>query len=279
MNKVVYISDAFLCDIVGGGELNDHELCLELQKNKIKVIKKRSSTLSIEDIDVELFYIISNFMMIKEDVKNYITKNCNYIIYEHDHKYLKSRNPALYKEYRAPEDLIINKEFYQRSKLVFCQTSFHESIIRKNLNIKNLYNVSGNLWSTDSLNMIKDLSSKDKKDRYSILNSKIAHKNTRETIFYCETKGYDYDLVSSKKYKNFLSLLSNNDKFIFLPKTPETLSRVVVEAKMMNMKVITNKRVGASYEPWFTKKGIELIEIMSLKRKEILDKVMETING
>ena len=199
MNKVVYISDAFLCDIVGGGELNDHELCLELQKNKIKVIKKRSSTLSIEDIDVELFYIISNFMMIKEDVKNYITKNCNYIIYEHDHKYLKSRNPALYKEYRAPEDLIINKEFYQRSKLVFCQTSFHESIIRKNLNIKNLYNVSGNLWSTDSLNMIKDLSSKDKKDRYSILNSKIAHKNTRETIFYCETKGYDYDLVSSKK--------------------------------------------------------------------------------
>tara|TARA_B100000963_G_C22573294_1_gene647145 strand:+ start:206 stop:1045 length:840 start_codon:yes stop_codon:yes gene_type:complete len=279
VNKVVYISDAFLCDIVGGGELNDHELCLELQKNKIKVIKKRSSTLSIEDIDVELFYIISNFMMIKEDVKNYITKNCNYIIYEHDHKYLKSRNPALYKEYRAPEDLIINKEFYQRSKLVFCQTSFHESIIRKNLNIKNLYNVSGNLWSTDSLNMIKDLSSKDKKDRYSILNSKIAHKNTRETIFYCETKGYDYDLVSSKKYKNFLSLLSNNDKFIFLPKTPETLSRVVVEAKMMNMKVITNKRVGASYEPWFTKKGIELIEIMSLKREAILDKVMETING
>ena len=267
MNKVVYISDAFLCDIVGGGELNDHELCLELQKNKIKVIKKRSSTLSIEDIDVELFYIISNFMMIKEDVKNYITKNCNYIIYEHDHKYLKSRNPALYKEYRAPEDLIINKEFYQRSKLVFCQTSFHESIIRKNLNIKNLYNVSGNLWSTDSLNMIKDLSSKDKKDRYSILNSKIAHKNTRETIFYCETKGYDYELVS------------NNDKFIFLPKTPETLSRVVVEAKMMNMKVITNKRVGASYEPWFTKKGIELIEIMSLKREAILDKVMETING
>lgn len=279
MNKVVYVSDAFLCDIVGGGELNDHELCLELQKNKIKVIKKRSSTLSIEDIDVELFYIISNFMMIKEGVKNYITKNCNYIIYEHDHKYLKSRNPALYKEYRAPEDLIINKEFYQRSKLVFCQTSFHESIIRKNLNIKNLYNVSGNLWSTDSLNMIKDLSSKDKKDRYSILNSKIAHKNTRETIFYCETKGYDYELVSSKNYKNFLSLLSNNDKFIFLPKTPETLSRVVVEAKMMNMKVITNKRVGASYEPWFTKKGIELIEVMSLKRQAILDKVMETING
>ena len=217
--------------------------------------------------------------MIKEGVKNYITKNCNYIIYEHDHKYLKSRNPALYEEYKAPKDLIINKEFYQRSKLVFCQTSFHESIIRKNLNIKNLYNVSGNLWSTDSLNMIKDLSSKNKKDRYSILNSRIAHKNMRETIFYCETKGHDYELISSNNYKNFLSLLSNNNKFIFLPKTPETLSRVVVEAKMMNIKVTTNKRVGATYEPWFEKKGIDLIEIMSSKRKTILDKIMETING
>ena len=93
-------------------------------------------------------------------------------------------------------------------------------------------------------------------------------------MFYCEKKQYDFQLIQSSNYEEFLTFLSNNDKFIFLPKTPETLSRVVVEARMMGLKVITNKNVGAIYEPWFNLKGEELINIMIDKRKTIPDKVM-----
>jgi hypothetical protein len=126
---------------------------------------------------------------------------------------------------------------------------------------------------------MKILSKKTKNNCHSVLNSRISHKNTRETAFYCDQKGYKYNLISSDNYQEFLSLLSNNDKFIFLPKTPETLSRVVVEARMMNIEVTTNKRVGASYEPWFNMKGEELIDLMISKRKEIVNKVMEVANG
>jgi hypothetical protein len=175
--------------------------------------------------------------------------------------------------------MIINQEFYKKAKVVFCQSSFHESIIKKNLNLDNLHNVSGNLWSTGSLKTMRILSKKQKKDCFSVMNSLIDHKNTREACFYCEKKGYKYELISSGDYQEFLGLLSSNKKFIFLPKTPETLSRVVVEARMMNIKVITNKRVGASYEDWFKLKGEKLIDYMLNKRQETTDKVIEVING
>ena len=119
---------------------------------------------------------------------------------------------------------------------------------------------------------------KPKRDAYSILESSIPHKNTMEATFYCTKKGLPYTLISSPEYKEFLSLLSANDKFLFLPKTPETLSRVVVEARMMGMKTIVNKNIGAAYEPWFALKGDKLIEYMAQQRIDIPAKVLEVLN-
>ena len=204
MNKVFYLSDALLEDIVGGGELNDHELCFLLSSKGIDVVKKRSHTVNLNDVDKSAFYVVSNFVNLHYKVKQRLQDNCNYIIYEHDHKYIKTRNPALYKNYLAPEDHIVNLDFYKNAKAVFCQSSFHEKIIKTNLNLKNLKNVSGNLWSLESLEFISQLSKVEKENKYSIMDSKIGHKNTSETRFYCEKKGYNYQLISSKNYYDFL---------------------------------------------------------------------------
>ena len=53
------------------------------------------------------------------------------------------------------------------------------------------------------------------------------------------------------------------------------LSRICVEARMMNMSVIVNGLVGASKEEWYTLKGEELIDYMIQKR----EKIVETIIG
>tara|TARA_R100000458_G_C8237723_1_gene217581 strand:+ start:234 stop:1067 length:834 start_codon:yes stop_codon:yes gene_type:complete len=275
VSKIVYIADALLEDLIGGGELNDYELCNLLSNAGKDVRKIRSHLVRKQDLSPDDFYIISNFVNVPRLEREYIQNNCDYVIYEHDHKYLRSRNPALYEDYKAPPDQIINVDFYKKAKMVFCQSSFHESIIKKNIGIKNIKNISGNLWSEDSLSVMRILSRREKRDCYSILNSTIGHKNTRETAFYCEQKKYNYDPVSSNNYQEFLSLLSNNNKFMFFPKTPETLSRVVVEARMMNMKVVTNRRVGASYEPWFELKGEDLIDLMLKKRTQVRDMILE----
>ena len=71
--------------------------------------------------------------------------------------------------------------------------------------------------------------------------------------------------------------LSENDTFIFLPKTLETLCRVVVEARMCGMKVVTNKKVGATSEEWFALKGKDLINEMKNKRETIIQTIEEII--
>ena len=171
MSKIVYVSDALLSDIVGGGELNDSELCIELKNRGFNVQKTRSSEILEKQIDTDCFYIISNFIMLKNNVKKKIQNTCRYVIYEHDHKYLKNRNPAKFKNYKAPDEMIVNKNFYKNAKKVLCQSSFHETIIKKNTGLKNLYNVSGNLWSLKSLNFIRELSKSKKQDKFSIMNS------------------------------------------------------------------------------------------------------------
>ena len=277
MTEVVFISDYFAEDLIGGGELNDLELCILLSK-KFKVSKIKSHDFTLDMATKKSFYIISNFINLNRFSMKKIQEECSYIIYEHDHKYLKSRNPCLFTNHKAPSSEIINQTFYQNAKRVFCQSSFHEKIINKNLTNVKTFNVSGNLWSDESIKLMINLSSKKKKDRYSVLNSSIKHKNTSETVFYCNAKGLEYELISSSNYSDFLSLLSNNKKFIFLPKTPETLSRVVVEAKMMNIKVTTNKLVGATYEPWFKLEGIKLINYMIENKKRIFKEIEEVCN-
>jgi len=279
LSKVVYISDFFLNDVVGGGELNDNELILLLREEGYEILKIKSDNVSSDFLrnNLDCFYIVSNFIFLKEKCKTMLKNKHNYIIYEHDHKYLKTRNPLNYENFKAPPEEIINSKFYLGAKAVFCQSSFHMKIIEKNLNLKNLINVSGNLWSLDTLEYIEALSKCKKNDKISILNSPVPHKNTADTEFYCKYKKYDYEKISSSNYRLFLELLSKNKKFIFLPKTPETLSRIIVEAKMLNVEVITNKNIGACYEPWYSLNGVELIEEMRRCRDKITSLVAKTI--
>ena len=275
MSSVVYVSDFFVNEIVGGGELNDNELINLIANNKIDLIKFKSSNINKEILNnyKNNYFIISNFALLSDECKNYLINECKYVIYEHDHKYLKNRNPAIYKDYLAPKDKIINFQFYEKAKAIFCQSNFHKEIIYKNLLIKNIISLSGNLWSLEILNFIDSINSNLKNESYAILNSNVEHKNTLEAIKFCNYKNLRYDLVSDNDCKSFLLKLNRNKGLVFLPKTPETLSRLAVESRMLNLETICNKNVGATYEEWFSLKGNSLVDYM-IKKREIIYKIV-----
>tara|TARA_R100001082_G_C4365742_1_gene161838 strand:+ start:369 stop:1988 length:1620 start_codon:yes stop_codon:yes gene_type:complete len=278
MNRdIVYISDFFLEHILGGGELNDDELLKILNEKNHNIVKIRSNIVTIDMLQQkqDSFFIISNFINLNDECKQYLSDNLDYIIYEHDHKYVSNRNPAFFRNFEVPNKEIVNYFFYKNARSVFCQSTFHKNIAFKNLKLKNIYNVSGNLWSLDTLEVIRVLAKNKKTKLCSIMNSGIEHKNTRGAIRYASENNIKYVLIQSQSYHEFLSKLSKNDTFLFLPKTPETLSRVLVEARMLGCKVLTNNLVGASIEPWFEKKDEELIEYMISKRDEIYVKIKE----
>lgn len=270
--NICLIDDFFIEDgLLGGGELNNNELVLLLKQNGNEVSKINSHKVTVEYLknNKDLNFIISNFIRLGNDCIDYLTSNLNYVIYEHDHKYLAERNPAFYEDFKAPKDKIINFNFYNNAKNIFCQSEFHSSIVRKNLELDNIISLGGNLWSLEILQIIEEISKKEKNDICSIMDSKILHKNTHGAISYCANKGLKYDLISSDDYITFLNRIGKNKKLVFFPQTPETLSRIVVESRMMGMSIITNDMVGATKEKWFPSKGAELINIIKQKRSTI----------
>ena len=268
--RFVFIADFFVNQILGGGEINNEELIniLKEKGHKVKSVNSRFVTLNFLEEHKHHNFIVANFAQLSEASKNGLLEK-KYIIYEHDHKYLRDRNPALFDNFLAPKEAIVNYEFYKAAKAIFCQSSFHENIVNRNLNLKNITSLGGNLWSKESLDLMGAISQNKKSKRCSILKSNIGHKNTALAIKFCQAKNLDYELIEDVNYHNFLKKLGANDKFVFLPSTPETLSRVVVEARMMACSAITNDLIGATKESWFDKKGIDLIEIMMSKREEI----------
>jgi hypothetical protein len=271
----VFSADFFASEIKGGAELNDQEVISYLETNGHDIITVHSEDLTptfIKDHQDHKF-IISNFIKLSRESKQCL-QNCSYIIYEHDHKYLRTRNPGQYKDFSAPSEEIINSDFYKNAEGILCQSVFHESIIKKNLKLDNIINLGGNLWAEDVLDLFEDLSKKEKKQCCSIMDSPIPSKNTGVSIKFCLAKELNHQLIKNSNYIDFLKELTENDTLVFFPKTPETLSRIIVEARMAGMKVITNSLVGAAHEDWFKLKGEVLINRMREKRIEIMNKII-----
>ena len=275
---IIFVADFFANQVLGGGELNNEELIEILISEGHQVQKINSASVTTEYIqqNKNKKFIIANFAALKSDVIPEFY-DLEYIIYEHDHKYLSTRNPGVFPDFKAPPEHITNLEFYQKAKAVLCQSKFHLDIAYLNTNLDNLVNLGGNIWDMDSLNFMREKANVDKSDTYAIMDSTIKHKNTGGAIRFCKVKKYNYNLIVSSTYKEFLSLMSTNKSLVFLPETPETLSRVVIEARMMNMGVITNKMIGAASEPWFALKGHELIDVIENKRAEIPNIVLEKL--
>jgi len=271
MTRLLFIADFFVEHLIGGGELNNEELIHLLTKSGFVVETAQSHLVTQDSLIGVDGIIIANFINLNGLVKEkIITGSMPYIIYEHDHKYLKTRNPADYEDFIAPPSEIINFDFYKNARAVLCQSKFHADIVTNNLLIDNIINLSGNLWSISALKLMESLAKKTKNKKSSIMKSRIPHKNTIGAVNYCHQKGIEYDLIEPDQPEGFLENISKNENLIFFPLTPETFSRIVVETRMMNMNLTTNELVGATKEPWFKKKGLELIEYFVEKREEIV---------
>ena len=217
--KYIFISDFFVDQVLGGGELNDDEL-IKIIKKKYQIKKINSHMVTEEFIykNINSNYVISNFINLTENCKSIISDRCKYIIYEHDHKYLIDRNPSKYQGFIAPKSKIVNYIFYKNARAVLCQSTFHKNIVYENLKINNIKSLGGNLWNLNSIDLISNFCKKPKFNKCSIMESKIPHKNTLSSIKYCKAKNLSYELIPSLQYHIFLDRISNNDSLVFFPK-------------------------------------------------------------
>lgn len=270
--KIAFVSDFFLSDeVIGGAELvND---CL------IDRLRERGYTVEIFpshefcDTSQHDFFIISNFINMSEESKGALLDK-PYIIYEHDHKYLKNRNPSVFPEFKAPPHMIVNEKFYRSAKAVFCQSKIHADVVRKNLAIRNVVSTGCSLWHKEHLETLRKHCNSEKAPLHAVLGSNNIIKGTAEAEQYCKENGLEYGVIPFSEFDEFIKNIASYETLVFFPRTLETFCRVVVEARMAGCKLITNDWNGCTHEEWFPNyKGEALIDFVESKQEEVVDKV------
>ena len=267
--RIIIISDFHYSEIAGGAESND--LCLEnllKTKHKVEFITTKAFNEVFHKTDADL-YILSNFYFISQEAEFFLY-NRNYVIIEHDYKFTRSRNPYMYPNFIVPHYEKVHLALYALARYVILQSRFQMEIFKANLDQTNLYCFSGNLWPEDELMLMAKQSLKPKIKKVAIIKSESAIKGTQTSVNHCLSLGKPYDLIAEPDHNKFLSLMGQYEALAFLPSSPETFSRVCLEARMMAMDVITNDLVGVSRESYFSNFPDDIIDEMRRKKQEII---------
>jgi hypothetical protein len=267
--KIGFIADFF--DILGGAEKNDNVLINHLSHN-FEVIRIESHLCTAPKVDLCDILIVGNFINLSEEMKTYISANKKYIIYEHDHKYVKTRDPSKYTNFKIPENKIINKSFYKNASAVVVLSKICKEVLSENLGLQNIHNIGTSLWSDQKLNKIETLLENKKEINCGVLGSENPIKGKTSALVWCKEKNITPELISSNNEEKFLEILSRCKKFVFIPQVLETFSRLVAEAKMLECSVITNKALlGFASEESFRLTGKDLIEETRARIKKALN--------
>jgi hypothetical protein len=234
----------------------------------------------VKGFDSNNFYIISNISLMNPELIKQIHK-LNYIIIENDYKICHSRHPWRYPNSIIPVNERTNYEMYSNAKAVFVQTNDHLNVYKANEVKGNFINLHSSIWAESDLRLLEDLLKKNetKNGKVAIYDTNNFIKNTDGSVKYCQENNLDYQLVPNMPNReDFLQSMAECSKLVFIPIARETFCRLVVEAKCLNLEVITTKNYGASLEGWFeAMNGLELINFLSDQTEYNIGKISKFI--
>jgi hypothetical protein len=293
--KLIYIADNMYPEFTGGAEINDFELLHGLEACGVEVVKYHSNEMLPKHVEMYhkrgYKFLLSNFMQCHVPTLERIIQ-CNYSLIEHDHKYLKTRDPSKYENFQAPASEIINRIIYANAKCVFAQSKKHKEIMEKNLNLSNIVNLGMSTYSPSQLidlETLVDLRVKNS-DRIlkkaCIVKSNNPTKNQVGSEQYCIENNIDYDIIGGEpteehpegdhNWFHLMGRMSYYETLVFIPSVFETFNRVIFEARMLGLKVISTDLNGCMSEEWFSKyKGIDLI---NFSKSKVADNVLVVYN-
>lgn len=266
MKKIIFVADYFQEEVLGGAELSTEVLINNLKSRGFEVEKLKCIDFKNSHLNENL--IITNFVTLSDYYKNLISENSNYIIIERDQKYVRTRNLTNYDNFIAPDSEIVNKEFYKKASSVLCLTEKHTELTKLNLKLDNIFNIGCTQFSEDQLLMIESNITNEKNGKFAVVNGKL----DKHAVEYCKQNNLDYDHLPRMAYSELMKTLSKYEGLLFMSHHFESFCRLLVEAKILGLRIITDNRSGCTYESWFkSNSGLDMSNIIREKVKESID--------
>ena len=271
--KILFIADFFLDEVHGGSEKFSDELINLLRKDGYEVLTSKSSAItpSILKDKQDHFVLVSNHKQLSLPSKKHLITtlqgNSGYAVVEHDADFCATNNPAQFPKFIIPENLIINKEFYAHARMVFTQSKLHAEVFTKNTRIPTV-SLGMNLWSDEDLSLLEKLIGTPKTRKTGIIDSINKNKGTPYAVAYCRKNNIEFDFIKQATQEKFYEELSKTENLVFFPQWLESFSRLAVEARVLGVKLTTNKAVGSMSEPFAKLSGLPLLNEIKRAQKE-----------
>ena len=253
MRQAIFVADFFIDQHLGGAEINDNTLIEMLKKENSLHERKQSHTLTEDYIlgNKDKLFIISNMTNLNPQLMPTLAL-CDYVVYEHDYKFVANRNPAMYIDFIIPENEIINQNFYKSALSVICLSKMHREIFEKNLDLDNITNIHCSLFDDEKINLLLSLRENNKPKDYAVINTSNPTKRTQDVVRWCKSKNIEFDLISHSDNNEFLKIMSQYKNLVFMTRHPEPTPRIAVETKLMGVNLIASKKmISVAHEYWW----------------------------
>ena len=280
---VIFVSDLFVEDYVGGAELTFEAL---INNSLLPIAKAHSSKITADLMKQhhDKYWIFGNFSNVSESALLYAAKNLNYSIVECDYKFCKFR--SIEKHQAAEGSCNCNESrqgkiisiLYSNAKSVWFMSARQKEIYLENFPFlaKGDLNVLSSIFSKDTIERLGKLREQKKNNKWIISSSQSWIKGTEDAIEHAKQNNLEYEALFGVDYHTFLNKLASSKGLIFLPRGGDTCPRLVIEAKLLGCELALNENVQHKDEEWFNK-DIKEIEDYLLSRPHVFWKSLDEV--
>lgn len=260
--EVVFVSDFFVEDLIGGAELTSEAL-IEASPFNVYKLHARNVTVELLEEGQSLHWIFGNFATLDLNLIPTIVANIEYSMLEYDYKYCR---------YRSPE-----KHYAETGTECDCHNDIHGKMVSTLMyGAKSLWWMSEAQMDTyhakfpflterdntvlssvfsqkffAALNYFRQSPEQSERSGWLVLGSDSWIKGTSDAITYCENNNLQYEVLAGLEHAQVLDKMSKAEGLVYLPRGGDTCPRLVIEAKLLGCELHINKNVQHSKELWF----------------------------
>lgn len=264
---VIFVSDMFVDDYVGGAELTSEAL---IGSSPFKVFKLHSRDVSVDTLSqgVDKYWIFGNYAQLDLTLVPSIIANMRYSLIEYDYKYCRYRSPECHEVnegvtcncHAAARGNTIASFMYGARSLWFmseAQRSFYnEKFPFLNERPSTVLSSVFDEHTLASLNILRSVERE--RSGWIVLGSPSWIKGADDAEQWCRDNDKDYTVIWNEDYAAVLEKLAHAEGFVYLPRGRDTCPRMVIEAKLLGCKLHINDRVQHAHEEWFDTDDAEL---------------------
>ena len=256
---IIFAADAFKEHYTGGAELTTEAIIQTSLLPTAKILTNQV-TPDLMEKTKEAFWVFGNFQNLSDVSMLYAIKNLNYSVLEYDYKFCKYRSPE--KHISAEGECDCGSQNYGKLRSLFmanAKASWWMSEKQKEVHQSSFPFLGGqvlsSVFSRGTLDYIESLDTKNKDNKWIILNSQSWIKGVDDAVEYAQKNNLEYELVWGLEYRELLKKLATSKGLIFFPRGADTCPRMVIEAKLLGCELLLNDYVQHKDESWFETKS------------------------